>query len=460
EPDQARRVRLARPSVGDPAEPLRDLQLAAHERERRLAGVAAGVERHGKAAGHPLQQGRLDEKRLPLPQAALGSIGERIRGFEAEQLAAAVTAAVERAAQPRDPLLRMQRGDGREGLRETRDALALGSFQEALQRRRASALPKVQQERDPPRHLPIVVEAPGRLEERHFAIAVEWRGARLAQRFGDGTPRRLFGDRVIARARVEQHSVDVEDHRPHPRPAHSSALSAARKASFAAGAPMLTRKARERSLPEDTLRISTPRAKSARCRSFAGLWSCSNSRKFAPETWTMHPADRRPFATRSRSSATSRARSRTSSGRAISARATRQVTALRLYGSCTLRSSAQSEGAASSAPQRSEAAARALEKVRNKRRRGARARSGTKSCWQNSRYASSMPVRPGASRAMRSTPSAVSVVPVGLFGEPSITSLAELSRAARITSSTGKRNAPSPARSGTSTTRAPSAAAW
>ena len=110
----------------------------------------------------------------------------------------------------------------------------------------------------------------------------------------------------------------------------SSALKASRKASFASGGPTDTRKQCCRSRADETLRINTPRRKSAACRSLAGIRCCSNKRKFAPEACTRRPSRRSAAAMRSRSRITSETRSATSCGRFNSSRATNAVTALRL----------------------------------------------------------------------------------------------------------------------------------
>src|SRR5207249_2432558 len=119
------------------------------------------------------------------------------------------------------------------------------------------------------------VEVAGALELRHLAGAVERGGAGLAEHLGHRAAGGVLGHGVIARASIEEHAVHVEDQGLDARPGHSSALSASRKASFATGGPMLTRSAFSRSRAADTLRISTPRSKSARCSSLAGLRSCS-----------------------------------------------------------------------------------------------------------------------------------------------------------------------------------------
>ena len=112
--------------------------------------------------------------------------------------------------------MRIERGDERQGLHKPGHAAALGGVEETLQLRRRSALAQVQEQRDASRHLPIVVEVPGRLEPGHLAVAVERRGARLPQRFRHRAPGGLLGHRVVAGARIEQHAVDVEDHGPDP----------------------------------------------------------------------------------------------------------------------------------------------------------------------------------------------------------------------------------------------------
>ena len=117
--------------------------------------------------------------------------------------------------------------------------------------------------------------------------------------------------------------------------------------------------------------MRTPRRKSAACSSFAGRFACSKRMKLAPGRMDVDAqlAQRRRRRARARAT-TSRARSATSSGRASRARAISAANALRLYGSWTLRSSAQSAGAASMQPARRLAAASALEKVRKSTSRG------------------------------------------------------------------------------------------
>src|SRR6185295_6206704 len=242
---------------------------------------------------------------------------------------------------------------------------------------------QVEEQRDGARHLPVVVEPAGRLEGGDFAHAIEGHRARLllADEGLQGAAGGLLGHGVVARARVDEHSVDVEDDAADvaQRQGHagSSARSAARKASFAGGAPMLTRNARSSPVLLETLRMRTPRRKRAAWRSFAGRFSCSKRMKLAPESCTAAPSSRSATATRSRSAITSRVRSATSSGRAISARAIIEVAALRLYGSCTLRNSAHSRPSPSMHPARRLAAASALEKVRKSTSRGWLASRGT-----------------------------------------------------------------------------------
>ena len=151
--------------------------------------------------------------------------------------------AVQGTAQAGDPLLGIHRGDERQRLLEPGCAAALRCAEEARQLGSGTPLAQVQEQRDAPGHLPIVVEVTRRLELRHLPFAVERRRARFAEHLGYRTARGVLGDGVIARAGIEEHAVHVEDERLDAGPAHSSALSARRNASFAAGGPILTRSA-------------------------------------------------------------------------------------------------------------------------------------------------------------------------------------------------------------------------
>src|SRR5205823_12724609 len=238
-----------------------------------------------------------------------------VPGVESEQLPAP-GAAVECPASAGNGEL--QDGRLRPALEQPFHAAALRCAEELRKRRRLAAGAKPEQERDRARHLPVVVEPAGGLESGHFRRAIEGDGARplLADQRRKDAARGLFRAGVVAGPRVEQHAVHVEDHAADAleRQAHgaSSARSAARKASLAAGAPMLTRRQRFRSRPAETLRIRTPRRKRPACSSAAGLRSCSKRRKFAPEAWTKMRSSRRAAAIRARSCWTRRTRSCTS----------------------------------------------------------------------------------------------------------------------------------------------------
>src|SRR3981189_1913981 len=319
-------------AVRHPTQVVGDVQLAEPLRQARLSGIAPGVESEREVGGDRRQQSKVRQHFLVLPHSPLGRVGERLPGLESEQVAAH-RAPVQGPAGAGDGGL----GDGKRMLRVQRGSSPAARLGEKLRERFGlPPRPEIEDQRDPPRHLPVVVETARRLEGRYLALAIEGRRPRLLlpEQRSDGPARRLFRHRVVAGSRIEQDAVDVEDHAADAAQgeAHGtiSARIAARNESFAAGAPLLTRSAWARPDALETLRINTPRRNSAAWRSPAGRWVCSKRRKLAPDGWTVSPSSRKALATRSRSPITRRVRSAMSSGRARSARAISEVCALRL----------------------------------------------------------------------------------------------------------------------------------
>jgi hypothetical protein len=64
------------------------VQLAAEQGERCFTGVPSRVQRNGKTGGDALEDRRVGEQLLALPQPVLRSVRKRVLRLESKQLAA------------------------------------------------------------------------------------------------------------------------------------------------------------------------------------------------------------------------------------------------------------------------------------------------------------------------------------------------------------------------------------
>ena len=124
------------------------MELAAEQGERGLSRIAARVQRDGEPLRHFLQDDRIREHLFVLPETALRRVGHGLARFEPEQLTAMRAAAVQRAAQPGDALLWIERSNRRERLGEAGHAVSASRIEEALQPGSGATLTQVEEEEE------------------------------------------------------------------------------------------------------------------------------------------------------------------------------------------------------------------------------------------------------------------------------------------------------------------------